>query len=393
MTKREKTLAMLIGLLVIAMIGWSAVSRITGAFDQRRETIDRLEGEIADKNLVLDRGARASRKITEFEKMSLPGDPALARSLYQGWLLALAQEKVSMEGVNVGPLPSRPVGDVYYQHAFSLNCQGDLRQLTEFLHNFYSVGFLHRISRLHVKPSSSSNLLALSITVEAISLNDAPNVKALAPPPAHRLSESELTAYTNSILNRNMFSPANKAPKLAQLGTQRGNPQRSLRFQATATDPEKDSLRYEFEGDVPAGARIDRRTGEVSWTPPENGEYQVAIRVTDSGLPARSDTTKVTIRVEDPPPTPPVVRVEPPGFDPATQAVVTGITDAFGQRNLFITVRTEGRILKLREGDSVDVGTIQGKVKRIAVNEVEIETSDGKSIIVELGDSLVDGRA
>lgn len=390
MTKREKTLALLIAVLVAAMIGWAAISRISGAFESRYASIEQLDEEIKDKNFVLDRGTRAARKLAEYEKASLPGDPGLARSLYQGWLLELAQEKVALEGVNVGPLPSRPVGDVYYKHAFNVNCDGDLRQLTEFLHTFYSTGFLHRITRLHVKPHVNSKLLNLSLTVEAISLNTAPNVSELKPPPGQRLAGAELETYTASILNRNMFSPANQPPQLARLGTQRGNPRRSLRFQASASDPENDNLRYEFEGDVPEGARINSRTGDVSWTPPANGEYRLAIRVSDDGWPSRSDSGTVTIRIDDPPPPePPVARVEPPGFDPATQAVLTGITDAFGKRKLFITVRTEGRILKLHVGDTIDVGTIQGKVKRIGLAEIEIETNDGQSIVIELGDSLV----
>lgn len=392
MTQREKILAGLIGVLILGMIAWSAISRITSAFDNRFDAIASLEDDIADKDMLIERGQRAANKISDFELQSLPGDPTLARSLYQGWLLEMAEEKIQFNGVKVGPLPSRPVGDVYYQHAFSVNCQGDLEQLTEFLYNFYSTGFLHRISRLHVKPVGKSKLLTLAITVDAISLNSAPNVKKLAPPPSQRLSGVDLETYKASILNRNMFSPANKAPQLVRLGTQRGNPQRSLRFQAKANDPENDNLHYEFDGDIPEGARINPRTGEVSWTPTENGEYQIAIRVTDNGLPARSDTTRVPVRIEDPPP-PPEVRPEPAGFDPATQAVVTGITDAFGKRQLFITVRTEGVILKLLEGDAVDVGTIVGKVKRIGADEIEIETQDGKSIIVELGDSLVDDRA
>ncbi len=392
MTKREKTLALMIGALLLILVGWSAVSRITAAFDMRHASIDRLTGEIADKELILDRGARAARKIGEFEQASLPGDPALARSLYQGWLLQVAKEKIDMDGVNVGSLPSRPVADVYYQHAFSLNCQGDLQQLSEFLYEFYNAGLLHRISRLHIKPLGTSKVLALSMTVEALSMNNAPNETELSPPRANRLAEADLESYLTSILNRNKFAPANKPPQLASLGTQRGNPNRSIRFQAKASDPENDSLRFEFDGDVLEGAKIDPRSGEVTWTPPANGEYQVSIRVTDNGMPARSATADVTIYVEDPPP-PPVPTVEPPGFDPATQAVVTGITDAFGQRKLFITVRTEGVILKLREGDAVDVGTVKGTIKRIAADAVEIETDNGRSIIVELGDSLVDARA
>ena len=157
---------------------------------------------------------------------------------------------------------------------------------------------------------------------------------------------------------------------------------------ASASDPENDGVRYEFDGEVPEGAYIDSRSGDVTLTYLENGEYQIAIKATDLGMPARSDTASVTIRVEDPPP-PRAPTPTPPGFDAATQAVVTGLTDAFGQRKIFITVRTEGIILRLREGDTIDVGTIQGKIKRIGADEVEIVTNDGESIIVELGDSLV----
>ena len=123
-------------------------------------------------------------------------------------------------------------------------------------------------------------------------------------------------------------------------------------------------------------------------TYPENGEYQISIKATDTGMPARSDTASVTIFVEDPPP-PRIPTPPPAGFDAATQAVVTGLTDAFGQRKLFITVRTEGVILKLREGDTIEVGTIKGKIKRIGAAQVEIEINDGTTIIVKLGDSLV----
>jgi hypothetical protein len=388
MTKREKTLALLIGVMLIGLIGVSAVRRISGAFDDRRDTIDRLDLEIAGKNMVLTRGTRAAGKLTAYERSSLPSDPALARGLYQGWLLELAEERVAMHKVSVGNLPSRPVGDVYYQHAFSVNCQGDLRQLTDFLYKFHSAGFLHRISRMHVRPLSDSKQLTLTFAIEALSMTKAPEVNELAPPVSNRLAEDERETYMNSILYRNLFSPGNKAPRLALIETQRGNPGRSVQFRASASDPENDRVLYEFEGDVPAGARIDSRSGDVTLTYEENGEYHISIRATDVATPPRSDVARVTIRIEDPPP-PREPTPAPPGFDAATQAVVTGLTDAFGQRKLFITVRTEGIILKLREGDKIEVGTINGKIKRIGADEVEIETSDGKSIIVELGDSLV----
>ena len=90
-------------------------------------------------------------------------------------------------------------------------------------------------------------------------------------------------------------------------------------------------------------------------------------------------------QVEPPPPS-----EEPPEptFDLAKHSRVTGITETSGERELWVTVQTEGRLLILREGDPLDVGTVQGVVSTIRPREAEIKTKDGQVIIVGLGESL-----
>jgi hypothetical protein len=59
---------------------------------------------------------------------------------------------------------------------------------------------------------------------------------------------------------------------------------------------------------------------------------------------------------------------------------------------IWINVRTEGKVLKLREGDEVSVGTLQGKVTKIRVQQkdAEIATTEGGTVVVVLGKSLVE---
>ena len=82
-----------------------------------------------------------------------------------------------------------------------------------------------------------------------------------------------------------------------------------------------------------------------------------------------------------------------PGFDVAKQSIVTGITVTSGQRELWVTVRTEGRVLKLREGDEIALGSIKGIVSRIDASGAEIKTGDGGVLTVALGKSLVSNVA
>ena len=128
----------------------------------------------------------------------------------------------------------------------------------------------------------------------------------------------------------------------------------------------------------------------MRWTPTELGEYEFSYRVEDGGLPPKSASGIVKLAIVEAPPPP--ATEDKPAFDPATQATVSGITESNGQPAIWINVRTEGKVLKLREGDELSVGTIRGKVAKIRVQQkdAEIATSDGGTVVVALGKSLVE---
>src|SRR6185295_1306096 len=78
---------------------------------------------------------------------------------------------------------------------------------------------------------------------------------------------------------------------------------------------------------------------------------------------------------------------KPPVFDTAKHAVITAIIEVDHEPELWLSVRTTGKTLRLREGESFEVGALTGKVVRIGDREAEFETG-GKRLLVALGDSL-----
>jgi hypothetical protein len=96
------------------------------------------------------------------------------------------------------------------------------------------------------------------------------------------------------------------------------------------------------------------------------------------------------------PPAPPreVVRTPPrppaPKFDEASQAFVTGIVKSGDRLQAWITVRTTGEVLRVQEGDDVEVGALKGKVEAIEPRLLVVKTDDDKSVRVQLGHSLRD---
>ncbi|MFV1964349.1 MAG: cadherin repeat domain-containing protein [Pirellulaceae bacterium] len=386
MTKREKILAAAVGLMVLTLGTLFVSQRIGSEFQRRENSLTQLTQDVENQDRIIRLGKEAAHRLGDYAERSLLPDPALARSLYQDWLLDQAVE-TGLSGVNVSPLPSRPVGEVYFQHSFLVSGRGDLHKLVRFLYGFYDKGYLHRIRTLRAKRIARSKELDLSITVEALSMMAAPKREDLHDPPAVRPHAKELDAYITAIVNRNMLAYANKPPRISSVGSQKGSPGSSVRFRVRAEDPDElDKLTFRLSDSTLEGARIDPNSGEFEWVPQELGEYEISVCVTDNGLPAKTHTETVKIAVVEasaPVETPPAL-----GLDAARHSVVTGITEASGRREIWVSVRTEGRLLKLAEGDEVSIGSVQGVVSRIERSQVEIKTNDGQVIVVGLGKSL-----
>ncbi len=394
MTKREKVLAIAVGGLVAVVGIVYGLNKLTTAYTSRDRQLIELQSKIRRQERTVMFGKRARREMEAEMVKSLPSNRDLARSTYQTWLLQLAHDQVKLEQVSVDPRAGRPVRsalqssagqaeDLYYEHSFMVNGKGGLNQLVEFLYEFYRADYLHRIRRLDMQPLSS-NKLNLTIAVQALSLENAPARQQLNETPAAKLAREDIEEYVQKIAHRNLFSPANKPPKIAALSKQTGNPNKPLQFKVVASDPDKDNtVSYDLVGDALEGATIDPKSGLFRWTPSENGEYQALVRATDSGLPALSVEATIQIVVQDPPP-----QAAKQEFDAATMAQVTGIT-AGSDQLLWVTVHTEGRVLKLRQGDEIEVGTVKGTIAEIDPPRAKIKTETGE-LIIHLGKNLVE---
>jgi len=95
---------------------------------------------------------------------------------------------------------------------------------------------------------------------------------------------------------------------------------------------------------------------------------------------------KVVVRESEPPPPPPPPR---PEFDHARFAKLQANVAADGRWEAWLTVQTTGRQWRLSEGDTFEIGTLQGKVTRVLPHAMEFE-ADGRRLLVTAGQSLRD---
>lgn len=80
------------------------------------------------------------------------------------------------------------------------------------------------------------------------------------------------------------------------------------------------------------------------------------------------------------------------GLDPVSQTVLTGITATDGQPEAWFDLRADDKVVKLKKGQSLDVGQFQGTVVEIDGSEVVLE-SDGERWLLSIGEKLDDAFA
>ncbi len=68
-------------------------------------------------------------------------------------------------------------------------------------------------------------------------------------------------------------------------------------------------------------------------------------------------------------------------------AIVSAILEVDDRPQVWLLVKTSGKLLKLHEGDAVEVGQFKGKITKISRLDVEIE-SEGKRQLIALGENL-----
>ncbi len=387
LSQREKLLAGGVGLVVILLLGNYFWGTIRKAFDAKLETIAALQKEKEDKALQIVAGTIAKAKMNRVLPSSLPSNEERAQAEYMEWLIALAEE-AKLVDPQPRALGSSTEGDLYQSFKFQLSGIGTIENATSLLYAFQAKDYLHRVQRFDLRPITNSNppnRMNIVLDIEVLAMKSA---KPNQPPPGNnspRISKP-LDEYLATIAGRNIFAPTNQPPVLAS--TRRVDATVGIRMdvgiEAKESDPGQ-TVTYAIEGEAPKGMEIDPQSGKLTWTSNELGEFKVAVRASDSGIPSRSSVQMVSIRVAEPPPP----AKEPPKFDIASQAYLTAlIADTKGPA-AWVRSKTEGKTIYLRKGDELKLGDVIGKVIEVRPDFVELET-DGKRWTVGLDESIAD---
>jgi hypothetical protein len=385
MTQRERFLAIGIGgLAVIVALQWS-FSRYRNALQTRQTQLTNLRSELETKQAIQLEGAWADARMGDYLERSLPGDHQRAQGDYQRWLLESGNE-TGLRSPDVKLTASPRSTGVFRPYTFEVKATGDLDQLVSLLHRFHSHGYLHRIRKLDIpQPGTRTQERGrrITINVDAIALDAA---SPTAEPPTVRPSRvaADMEYYRQPILQRNFFSPPNQPPRFAGSPRIEAMVGRDLEQTVQFTDPDEGQrLRYELVGEVPSGVRIDPTSGALRGRLTEEGRIELKVRATDDGLPAQSAEQQLVINVVPPPPPEP----EAPGFDDATQAVLTGLVQSRGEWTAMVNARTKGETKHLRAGDRVEIGSVRGRVVEVTERYITIEMGD-RQVIVRPGASL-----
>ncbi len=390
MTRRERTLALCVGSLVVIAALLYGGRRVAGVLTVRQDRIVELNDEVNRKEVLVQKGRAAERLLKTYRERSLASDPHLASTRYRAWLFNWC-EKAGIARPNIEERAKRPVrvakGLAHVENSFAVTCEATLPQLVNLLYGFYSQDYLHRIKSLHASPSSD-NRLSLTFEIDAIGMPDVDDHE-LVDLPSQRLALNDLDDYHHVIVRRNPYAPANLPPKFPSGQAQRGFVNQRMSFTPKVDDPEKGNLKYRVEHDGLEGLSIDENSGKLEWTPTETGDFEVLVYATDDGVPAKEASQTIRLAVSNPPDPPPTV--ERRTFDEAKYTYVTGIVEVNGRRQVWLTVRTEGKWLRLYEGDTFQIGSLDGKIVRIFPRYVEILAGQDLRL-VRFGQSLHDGE-
>jgi hypothetical protein len=217
MTQREKVLAGTVGLMAVLWFGSSALTRYRDAVDENRGTLRDAELEVSQARTAKLRAQRAVTKLKRWQKQSLPTNPDIANSLYQDWL----QKQLTEAGLKVADIKStlglRAPNDRFQEFNFKVEASGQMNQFVDFLSRFYRAGHLQRISRTSLSPAKEGGGLSISLTVDALSMRDAPRADSLADVPSS-IELPDLKDLQETIVKRDLFSPY-KDPKASAVAS------------------------------------------------------------------------------------------------------------------------------------------------------------------------------
>lgn len=392
MSQREKFLAIAVG-SVVGLVGVQFIyNSLRSGIVTKQNQLAVLEQKIEGHEKKITDCQLSLKRMVDLKPKSLPKNAETAKNQYADWLYELAQ-KAGVQKREV--LPQAAAGlksDGFTTHRWVLSGEVRLDNLIKLLHGYYDRDYLQRIRGLKITQLPNNPEIAkIALTTEAIALTSADLKQAPSLASSGRVSGS-VDDYLKAILEKNPFTPPNKAPKFNladSLDVPRGV---DYALDLKATDPEnRHKIKYTLVSDKPSGLNFDE-SGKINWKPTENGKYELVIEAIDDGLPAAKTQQKVVLKVIDPPAVEPP-KVEPQ-FDVASQSYVSAVLGAVRggeeRSEVWIRSKTDNKSFIAVKGDDISVGSIKGKIVDVNVKEqfAEVET-DGRRWTVSMNDASI----
>ena len=421
MTDREKKLGLAVLCLVPFFIVFYFVMNFTTTYGENRKSIVRVEEQILKEMDLQTSAMGAVRRREYYDRRSLPTNLNDSRIQYEKYLNFLTKDC----GLEIRTLSSKRGGksEISYngdngrtkvmdQVTFTLSGKGELEQITEFLHKFYSLDFLHRISQFNLDPITLGGGGAkqferegnykINMTIDVASMVSGDDSREFKDQVVEL--KKSLDDYNLAILNRNMFGPANNAPKLitGQKKTVTENSS-DISYQLSASDSDKnDKLTFKLISSEIADAKLEQKSAgatRATFSAPSQkpGRYKYRVQVTDSGYPNKSIEEECVLVVEKKRIVRDTTPKEEPEPDPVMFAPATSISAVFMQGG---TYKAEIWIRPTDERNTYTVGNTfllddkEWTFKDMAVRTVVIEC-DGELLTYDLkgGNSILDKPA
>lgn len=379
MTPRERILAIGVG-ATIGLLGLQyGFSSLLASINAKETQIDIAQATANKLKDQIDLGERLQRRLNGIKAKSLPTSEELLSGRYAEWLNKLGEE-VGMTGNKVtNPVLGKQVKSgkkvsPFTTYKFTMQGQCRTDQLLDLMAKYYDKDLLHSITSLKITRTDQHDLINVAFDSQVIALRVADAKQEFSTASSNRLAKSA-EEFQKSIIEHNPFNPPNLPPKLTTSTQQELKRDEIWSLKLEGSDPELHQVKFELVSEkLPPGLKFSERSGEISGAISELGSYEVIVRATDNGLPAKSSEHKLALKVVDPPPKP--VEVEKPKFDAAEQSRVTAMVGGVRGPQVWVRSLTDGKSFQLSEGDNFEVGTIKAKVLSINLKEsfAEFET-------------------
>jgi hypothetical protein len=203
MQQRERVLAIGLGLMVSLFVLYWGFGRYRSMFSSREALIKNRSDDVKKFRTKLAKIKRDSDRRKELEKRSLPKDESKAETLYQEWLVTLANK---LQSNNVATRDVRTRSKGYTALGFRVTGEGSLEQITQVLFDFYSTNHLHQITTLSIDPQEKTGNLKLDMNIDALILPGVKRTDSLTTEPGDNLVLEGFDKYKSAIAGRNLFA-------------------------------------------------------------------------------------------------------------------------------------------------------------------------------------------